>query len=125
MLRICIPVHNEATTIGVLLWRLRSVFQGFSREYDVVVYDDASTDGTGEVLEPYQSVMPLTVIRGGTHRGYAASIDAQIDGHLVTQIPHGALGRGGPKYRAVWSVFADAVVGPRIAVEDTGGVEIV
>ncbi|MBC7842981.1 MAG: glycosyltransferase family 2 protein, partial [Gemmatimonadaceae bacterium] len=78
MLRICIPVHNEATTIGVLLWRLRSVFQGFSREYDVVVYDDASTDGTGEVLEPYQSVMPLTVLRGGAHRGYAASIDALV-----------------------------------------------
>ena len=78
MLRICIPVHNEATTIGVLLWRLRSVFQGFSREYDVVVYDDASTDGTGEVLEPYQSVMPLTVLRGAAHRGYAASIDALV-----------------------------------------------
>lgn len=78
VLRICIPVHNEATTIGVLLWRLRSVFQGFSREYDVVVYDDASTDGTNEVLEPYQSVMPLTVVRGETHRGYAASIDALV-----------------------------------------------
>ncbi len=78
MLRICIPVHNEATTIGVLLWRLRSVFQGFSREYDVVVYDDASSDGTGEVLEPYRSVMPLTVIRGDGHRGYAASIDALV-----------------------------------------------
>ncbi|MCC7053751.1 MAG: glycosyltransferase family 2 protein [Gemmatimonadaceae bacterium] len=78
MLRICIPVHNEATTIGVLLWRLRSVFQGFSREYDVVVYDDASTDGTAEVLEPYRSVMPLTVLRNGTHVGYAGSIDALV-----------------------------------------------
>jgi hypothetical protein len=78
VLRICIPVHNEATTIGVLLWRLRAVFQGFSREYDVVVYDDASTDGTAEVLEPYQSVMPLRVIRGAEHRGYAASIDALV-----------------------------------------------
>jgi len=78
VLRICIPVHNEATTIGVLLWRLRSVFQGFSREYDVVVYDDASTDGTADVLEPYQSVMPLTVLRSTTHRGYAASIDALV-----------------------------------------------
>jgi Glycosyl transferase family 2 len=78
VLRICIPVHNEATTIGVLLWRLRSVFQGFSREYDVVVYDDASSDGTGEVLEPYRSVMPLTVLRGAAHRGYAASIDALV-----------------------------------------------
>lgn len=78
MLRICIPVHNEATTIGVLLWRLRSVFQGFSREYDVTVYDDASTDGTAEVLEPYQSVMPLTVLRGHKHVGYAGSIDALV-----------------------------------------------
>ena len=78
MLRICIPVHNEATTIGVLLWRLRTVFQGFSREYDVVVYDDASNDGTDEVLEPYRSVMPLTVVRGTSHRGYAASIDALV-----------------------------------------------
>jgi hypothetical protein len=78
VLRICIPVHNEATTIGVLLWRLRSVFQGFSREYDVVVYDDASSDGTDEVLEPYRSVMPLTVLRGAAHRGYAASIDALV-----------------------------------------------
>ena len=78
MLRICIPVHNEATTIGVLLWRLRAVFQGFSREYDVVVYDDASSDGTAEVLEPYRSVMPLTVLRGNGHRGYAASIDALV-----------------------------------------------
>jgi len=78
VLRICIPVHNEATTIGVLLWRLRTVFQGFSREYDVVVCDDASTDGTAEVLEPYRAVMPLTVIRAATHRGYAASIDALV-----------------------------------------------
>jgi hypothetical protein len=78
VLRICIPVHNEATTIGVLLWRLRSVFQGFSREYDVTVYDDASTDGTAEVLEPYQSVMPLTVLRGAKHAGYAGSIDALV-----------------------------------------------
>lgn len=78
MLRICIPVHNEAATIGVLLWRLRTVFQGFSREYDVTVYDDASTDGTAEVLEPYQSVMPLTVLRGAKHAGYAGSIDALV-----------------------------------------------
>jgi hypothetical protein len=78
VLRICIPVHNEATTIGVLLWRLRSVFQGFSREYDVVVCDDGSTDGTAEVLDPYKAVMPLTVLRHTSRRGYAASIDALV-----------------------------------------------
>src|SRR5262249_5355007 len=46
VLYLAIPAHNEAATIGVLLWRLRSVLAEFPREYEVVVYDDASTDST-------------------------------------------------------------------------------
>ena len=60
MLYICIPAYNEAPTIGVLLWRIRSVFQEYAREYELVVYDDGSTDATAEVLEPYTRVLPLT-----------------------------------------------------------------
>lgn len=76
MLYICIPSHNEAPTIGVLLWRIRKVFREFSREYEILVYDDASTDGTAEVLEPYHKVLPLTVLRGERHLGYAGAVDA-------------------------------------------------
>ncbi len=46
MIYIGIPAHNEAQTIGVLLWRIRKVFQQFPREYELLVYDDASTDET-------------------------------------------------------------------------------
>ena len=53
VLYICIPAYNEAQTIGVLLWRIRKVFQEYSREYEVLVYDDGSTDTTAETLEPY------------------------------------------------------------------------
>lgn len=76
MLYICIPTFNEAPTVGVLLWRIRKVFQSYSREYEVIVCDDGSTDATAETLAPYAEVLPLTVIGGKEHRGYAAALDA-------------------------------------------------
>jgi glycosyltransferase involved in cell wall biosynthesis len=76
VLHICIPVYNEAHTIGVLLWRIRTVFQSYSREYEVVVYDDASTDATPEIVAPYAKVLPLTVLGTTERRGYGAALDA-------------------------------------------------
>ena len=52
------------------------MFQSYSREYEILVYDDASTDGTPEVLAPYADVAPLTVIRGEKRQGYAHALDA-------------------------------------------------
>ena len=76
MIYICIPSYNEGTTIGVLLWRIRKVFQGYSREYEILVYDDASTDGTAEILAPYAEIAPLTVLQSKTRQGYAHAIDS-------------------------------------------------
>jgi glycosyltransferase involved in cell wall biosynthesis len=75
MIYICIPSFNEAPTIGLLLWKVRQVFAGFPREYQLLVLDDGSQDATAEVLERYTRVLPLTVIRHQERRGYAGSVE--------------------------------------------------
>jgi dolichol-phosphate mannosyltransferase len=78
MIYVCIPSYNEAPTIGLLLWKVRQVFAGFSREYQLLVLDDGSSDSTSEVLERYTRVLPLTVTRHEERKGYAASVEALL-----------------------------------------------
>jgi glycosyltransferase involved in cell wall biosynthesis len=78
VLYIGIPAYNEAPTVGLLLWRLRSVMQELAREYEILVYNDGSTDATAETLQGYAEVLPLTVLGGNRHIGYARALDALV-----------------------------------------------
>lgn len=60
------------------MWRLREVFAELGRDFRILAVDDASTDGTGEVLVPYERVLPLTVLRNDTRQGYGASLERAI-----------------------------------------------
>jgi glycosyltransferase involved in cell wall biosynthesis len=75
---ICIPVYNEERTIGVVLWKVRQVMSEFGRDYQVLVVDDGSTDGTDDVMRPYARIMPVHVRRHERREGYAASLEALI-----------------------------------------------
>ncbi len=75
MIYVCVPVHNEARTVGLVLWKVRQVFTAFVREYQIIACDDASTDGTADVLASYARVLPLTVIKHRKREGYARTLE--------------------------------------------------
>lgn len=82
MIYVCIPSHDEGPTIGLVLWKIRKVFETFPREYQILVVDDGSTDETAEILKPYTNVLSLTVLRHPTRLGYARSVEELLSAAL-------------------------------------------
>jgi hypothetical protein len=62
MIYVCVAARNDATTVGLLLWKIRQVFADTTREYQLLVADDASTDETPDVLKRYQQALPLAIV---------------------------------------------------------------
>ena len=75
MIYVCVPVYNEAPTAGLVLWKVRQVFTTFPREYQLLVCDDGSTDGTAALLAGYAKVLPMSVVTHRERRGYAKSLE--------------------------------------------------
>ena len=78
MIYVCVPSANDAATVGLALWKVRQVFLGMEREYHLLVTDDASTDHSKDVLEPYQRALPMSLSRNDTAKGYAATVSALL-----------------------------------------------
>jgi glycosyltransferase involved in cell wall biosynthesis len=71
VLSVIVPAYNEAATIEVLLRRLCAV----PLRLEIVAVDDASTDGTGEVLERLgREALVHRLIRHPANRGKGAAL---------------------------------------------------
>ena len=115
MIYICVPTHNDAKTVGLLLWKVRQVLAEFPREYQLLVANDGSDDATGELLESYAKVLPMSVTTCRTSRGYAATVE-----ELLRQALRNS---GHPKRDCAIVLNADFSVSPRVLPDLIKGVE--
>jgi glycosyltransferase involved in cell wall biosynthesis len=71
LVSVVIPVYNEADTINELLGRLR----GAPFEKEIIIVDDCSTDGTGDILKAEQGIV---LLRHDRNRGKGSAIRTGI-----------------------------------------------
>ena len=74
-LSVIVPVYNEARTVGTIVQRLR----GVALPLEILVVDDGSSDGTGEVLRELRAAGQVDLlITQPANRGKGAAIRAGI-----------------------------------------------
>ena len=76
MIRFVIPAYNEAENIPQLLADLAPVARELGAR--VIIVDDGSTDGTGEVIREHAQDMHLAVVTHTVNRGLGTAINTGI-----------------------------------------------
>ncbi|MBI5597094.1 MAG: glycosyltransferase family 2 protein [Elusimicrobia bacterium] len=74
-LSVIIPVYNEAATVTALIGRVQTVRLSIPRE--IVAVDDASSDGSGDLLEKMKDD-GVVVVRHERNRGKGAAVRSGI-----------------------------------------------
>jgi dolichol-phosphate mannosyltransferase len=79
-LSIVVPVYNEVEVLPALLTSVRRVMSGTDHEYEVVLVDDGSVDGTSEVLKDAAvDDRRVKVLFFSRNFGHQAAITAGLD----------------------------------------------
>ncbi len=73
---VVIPAYNCA---GFLANCLESIAAQSHREFDVIVVDNGSTDGTGDVARAFEGRLALRVVRLDPNRGFTGGSNAGLD----------------------------------------------
>src|SRR5438046_78434 len=74
-----IPVYNERDNLPLLIDEITHAVGGTGRRYEIVAVDDASTDGSLDVLRGLERDHPeLRVVALAEHAGQTAALDADL-----------------------------------------------
>ena len=72
---IIVPTYNERDNLHTLFERIGRAMKGF--DYEIIVVDDKSPDGTGELAESLSRVYPVKVVKRPGKLGLASAV---VDG---------------------------------------------
>src|SRR3989442_14113271 len=71
---VIVPTYNEAASLPLLVGRLAPAMR--DREWELIVVDDGSPDGTAEVAEKLGATQPVRVVRRAGKAGLASAVIA-------------------------------------------------
>ncbi len=74
MISVVVPTYNEAASLPVLARRLASALG--AREWELVVVDDGSPDGTADLAESLAPALPVRVVRRTAKAGLSSAVIA-------------------------------------------------
>ncbi len=74
-LSIVLPAYNEEGNIADAIERARRAADRLCAEFEIVVVDDGSTDGTAEIVKGLAEADPrVRLVQHGTNRGYGEAV---------------------------------------------------
>jgi dolichol-phosphate mannosyltransferase len=79
-LSVVIPAHNEVGSIAATVSHLSEVLDREQIDYELIVVDDASTDGTAQAVEPLaEANSRVRCFRSHNARGFGLAVRAGLD----------------------------------------------
>ena len=87
-----LPAYNEAESIALALSRVTASLREFCADYEIIVIDDCSTDGTGTIAKEFARRDPrVRILRNERNLNYGTSLKRGIAAARFEWLVHNAV----------------------------------